>query len=108
MSKTCLNKEKSCSLLFGLLLSFLGLLLLLFFGGAGFFFELFQSIHGDLGSGGDAGGELIGSSSEGDLASFALPNSARNSLDGSLNYQKDVPFHMRGRRTWRVVGARIS
>lgn len=108
MSETGLNKEKSSSLLFGLLLSFLGLFLLLFFRGAGFILKLFQSIHGHLGSSGDAGGELIGSSSEGNFAGFTLPNSARNSLDGSLNYQINLPFHMRDRRTWRAVGARIS
>ena len=59
----------------GRLLSFLSLWLLLFFGSGGFFFELFQSIHGDLGSGGDTGGKLVGSSSEGDLAALALPDS---------------------------------
>jgi hypothetical protein len=50
--------------------------LLLFFWGVGFFLELFQSIHGDFSSGGDAGGEFVGSSCEGDLAALAFPDSA--------------------------------
>ena len=70
-----LNNEKSCSFLSGLLLFFLSFWLLLFFWSGSFFFELFQSIHGDLGSGGDTGGKFVGSSSESDLASLTLPDS---------------------------------
>jgi len=59
--------------LFGFLFSSLWFGLLLFWS-LGFFFELFQSVHGDLGCGGDAGGELISSSGECDLATLAFPN----------------------------------
>jgi len=71
--------------LFGSFLGFLGLDLLLLFWSLSLFFQFFQSIHGDFSSSGDAGGEFKGSSSEGDFTSFTLPNSARNSLDGSLS-----------------------
>ena len=103
-----LNKEKSCSLLLGLLLSFLSLWLLLFFRSGRVFFQLFQSIHRHLGSSGDACGKLVSPSSESYLAALALPDSTWYSLDGSLHYHSKVPFHMPGRRTWRVVGVRTS
>jgi len=89
-------------------LGFLGLDLLLLFWSLSLFFQFFQSIHGDFGSCGDTGGEFKGSSSEGDFTTFTLPNSARNSLDGSLSSSlKIIPFHMVGRHIWRVVEARI-
>jgi hypothetical protein len=57
------------------LLNFL-LNLLLFFWCLGFFFKLFQSVHGDFGSGGNASSEFISSSSECNLTSFTFPDSA--------------------------------
>lgn len=58
------------------LLLFLGSFLsfLFFFGSVDFFLEFFQSIHGDSSSGGDTGGEFVGSSSEGNFAAFTFPN----------------------------------
>lgn len=87
-----LNKEKSRSLLLGFLLSFLGLWLLLFFGSSGFFFKLFQSIHGHLGSCGNAGGELVGSSCEWNLASSTLPDSQWKSSHWGLHYHNKCTF----------------
>ena len=77
-----LNRAKS------LLLVLLGLLLdldllgdfLLLGSLSEFLLELLEAVHGDLGSGGDAGGELKGASCEGDLASFTFPNAASRSL----------------------------
>ena len=110
MSETCLNKENHNSSLFllsGFLLSF-SLDLLLLFWSISLFFQFFQSIHGNFSSSGDTGGEFIGSSSEGNLATFTLPNSARNSLYGSLSSSfKNVPFHMVDRHILRAVEARI-
>lgn len=82
-----LNRAKS------LLLSLLGLLLdldllgdLFLLGSLiEFLLELLEAVHGDLGSGGDAGGELEGSSSKGDLASIAFPDSTGLSSDLRLN-----------------------
>ena len=48
------------------------------------FLKLFETSHGDLGSGGDAGGEFKGSSGEGDLASLASPDTTGSSLDLGL------------------------
>ncbi len=38
-------------------------------------------MHGDLGSGGDAGSELVGTSCEGSLAASALPDAGSDSFD---------------------------
>lgn len=75
-----------------LLFSLLSLWLLLFLWSSSIFFELFQSIHGDLGSGSNTGGKFVSSSSESDLAAFALPDSTWNSLDGSLNNYAKCTF----------------
>lgn len=87
-----LNKEKSRSLLLGLLLSFLGLWLLLFFRGTGFFFKFFQSIHGNLGSGSNTCCKLIGSSCKSYLASSTLPDTQWNSSHWSLHYHHKCTF----------------
>lgn len=73
-----LNRAESLLLgLLGLLLDF-GLLgnLLLLGDLVEFLLELLEAVHGDLGSGGDAGGELKSSSGKGDLASITFPDSA--------------------------------
>jgi len=75
MVKMKLNRNESDSLFSSSLLLGSLLWLLLFFWGLSFFFELFQSIHGDFGCGGNACGEFVGSSSEGDLATLAFPDS---------------------------------
>ncbi len=75
MIKMKLNRNESDSLFSSPLFLDFFLGLLLFFGGAGFFFELFQSIHGDLGGSGDAGSKLVGSSGESNFASLAFPDS---------------------------------
>lgn len=72
-----LNRNESYSLFSSSF--FLGSLLfrlLLYSWSVGIFLELFQSIHGDFGSGGDAGGEFIGSSGESNLAALAFPDTA--------------------------------
>ena len=82
--------NKSCSHLF-LLFGFLLFLLLgggLHGGGLGFLLELLQSVHGGLGSSGDTGGELEGSSGEGDFATFAFPDSAGDSPDSGLSARR--------------------
>ena len=82
-----LNRAKS------LLLVLLGLLLdldllgdfLLLGSLSEFLLELLEAVHGDLGSGGNAGGELEGASRKGDLAALAFPDSAGLSFDCRLN-----------------------
>ena len=81
-----LNRFLSC--LFGLLLLFvllLVLLLLLLDGVGEFLLDLLETVHGDLGSGGDAGGELVGTSCEGGLAALAVPDAGSYSADALLN-----------------------
>lgn len=88
------------------------LLLLLFFFDfewlSGIVNELLQSVHRNLSGGGDSGGQLISTSSVGDLAALALPNTNGLSLDGSLHYFESLPFHRRGRHTWRAAAVRTS
>jgi len=62
--------------LFALLFSLLNFWLLLLFWSLSFFFELFQSVHGNFSSGGDAGGKFKSSTCESDFATFAFPNTA--------------------------------
>jgi len=62
--------------LFALLFSLLDFWLLLLFWSLSFFFELFQSVHGDFSSGGNAGGEFESSTGKSDFTTFAFPNTA--------------------------------
>ena len=67
------------------LLSFFLLFLLFFFlGSLHVFLQFLQPVHGDLGGGGNAGGELKRSPGERDFTSSAFPYSAGDSFDGSL------------------------
>ena len=81
---------KSCffCFLFSFVLLFV-LLLGLFLDGVGeLFLELLETVHGDLGGGGDAGGELVGSSCEAGFAALAAPDAGGDSanllLSGSM------------------------
>jgi hypothetical protein len=79
-----LDDSLSLLLLLGLF-SLFGLDLLFLVGIVELLLEFFEAVHGDLGSGGDTGGELKGSSSEGNLASLASPDAAGSSLDLGLS-----------------------
>ena len=107
MIENDLNRESASFLLVllvflvFLILSFLLLFLLLCLLGLHLILQLHQPVHSHFSGGGHAGGELEGSSCEGDLAGSAFPDSTWDSLHTGLT------LWMMYLATWRALIFRV-